>query len=192
MTHEFSFYPRQQQMDSLLAAGASLAIDKLSNHASDTDRKHELAQYGKADSLGDFADSVGKDATGGAHTYFSKLLSGDPTAIGEATAPQQNALTAQTDAEKRRIASEGTSRGGGINDTLQQLSDRPITTQVDAITRLMPAAAGQEAQIGGQQEGLASSIQQHLMSQAAQDRQFDTEQENQQFGGLAQLLANPF
>lgn len=184
----YKWNPRQQQMDGLLPAVAGMAINKLSSHASDTDRSHELDQYGKGNSLEDFAGGVGQDATSRGANYYAKILSGDPTAIAEATAPITNQVAGQTDAQKRALASTGTSRGGGINDTLQQLSDRPITAGVDAITHLMPQAAQAETSLGAQQEGLSANIMSQLMQQAAQDRQFDIGQENQQGGGIANLL----
>lgn len=186
--HPYKWNPEQQAQDGLLPAVAGMAINKLSSHASDTDRSHELEQYGKGDSLGDFAGSVGRDATTRGADYYAKILSGDPTAIAEATAPITNQVAGQTDAQKRALAATGTSRGGGINDSLQQLSDRPITAGVDAITHLMPQAAQAETSLGAQQEGLSANIMAQLMDQAARDRQLDLSQENQQGAGIANLL----
>jgi hypothetical protein len=184
----YKWNPRQQQMDGLLPAVGGLIANGLSGHSSETDRSHELEQYGKGNDLADFATGVGKDATARGADYYAKILSGDPTAIAEATAPMTNAVAGQTDAQKRALASMGTSRGGGINDTLQQLSDRPITTSVDAITHLMPQAAQGETSIGAQQEGLGANIMAELMAQAAHDRQFDVGQANEQGAGIANLL----
>ena len=100
--------------------------------------------------------------------YFRGLRSGNRQLQAEAAAPAVNAISAQNEAEKQRLASEGTGRGGGVNAAQQQTQDAATKASVDVLTNLAPQAAREEASVGGAVtgQGLQAASEQGNLSEA--------------------------
>lgn len=119
-----------------------------------TDRKNFLEGIGSLKQVAGSDIPAGEAATGAAQKYDLSILSGDPAAQAAAIAPITNAASAQTEAEKQRLSSEGTARGGGVNEALQKTADVGTKTSVDALTALAPQAAQQVGALGLGRTGL--------------------------------------
>ena len=132
-----------------------------------------MQSYGDLSSAATSELGAGASATGQAQDYYSKILQGG-TAAQQAIAPQLNTASTQQAQQKSQLASEGTSRGGGVNAATQQAGDTATKTSVDALTNLMPQAAAGEASLGTAETsaGLnaASSLGSLSTSNRAQDK----------------------
>jgi len=99
------------------------------------------------------AGSANQDA---ASSYFAKLASGNRPAMLQAIAPETTAINQTGDAQRRQQVASGTARGGGVAGA-NQTADTDRMTQINtALFGVHPAAAKEQADIGGKQlaEGL--------------------------------------
>jgi len=119
-----------------------------------TDRKATLSAYGSMEGIisqlqttGSNLSSAGSSDTGKASRYFSSILSGDPSKIMSAAAPEVNAITSQADQEKKRIAITG-NRTGGTNAITAGINTGSRGAIADTIGKLRSGAASSEASIG--------------------------------------------
>lgn len=122
------------------------------------------------DALQKSAIPAGEEATGRGTAYDLALLSGDPAAQAAATAPQVNAASGAAEAERRRIASEGTARGGGVNAALQEATSTPAKTEIDVLTALQPGAAGRLESTGLAQTGIGAEAASTETSNALREK----------------------
>lgn len=132
--------------------------------ATKTDRKNQLAGFGDLSNIFNFGFNTGKSGVAeGSQTergalselaapadYYSKLLSGNRAATLSAVAPTVNAAGAQTDAQKRQLATLGTARGGGVNATSQQLDTNRMKSIDDAINQAKGGAAAGATRVAGE------------------------------------------
>ena len=90
----------------------------------------------------------GASTLGDAANYFKSLISGNRSALLRTVAPEAGAVQQQSDAQKRQLATSGTSRGGGVAGVNQQRD----TDTMAAVDRLLfgvrPGAAQELAQTG--------------------------------------------
>jgi hypothetical protein len=122
--------------------------------------------FGQAENLlgnlGTAAIPEGLSAEGEGLGYDLSLLSGNRAAQDATIAPEVNAAVTGANTARRELSSSGTARGGGVNAALQQAGDIPTTASVDAITKLLPSAAGRAESAGGnivgQGEGATSTV----------------------------------
>jgi hypothetical protein len=119
-----------------------------------TDRKQTLAAYGNLDSLigqlsstGNNLTSAGASDTGQASNYYSNILSGNPSKIMAAAAPEVNAITAGAQQQQKQIAQTG-NRTGGTNAISQGINTGVRGQIADTIGKLRSGAAAGEAGIG--------------------------------------------
>jgi hypothetical protein len=157
----------------------STIFSLFSGSGAKTDRKNQLAGYGDLNNVFNFAlpnakagYNAGTDTQKSALSqlsspakYYSDLLSGDRSTTLQAVAPTVNAANAQTDAQKRQLAANGTSRGGGTNATSQQLDTAKMASIDNAITGAKEGAAvgatrvaGETSKIGDSQTNAALSL----------------------------------
>lgn len=119
-----------------------------------TDRKQTLSAYGSLDSLigqlaktGGNLTSAGSSDTGQASKYYSDILSGNPSKVMAAAAPEVNAITAGAEQQKKSIAQTG-NRTGGTNAISQGINTGTRGAIADTIGKLRSGAASGEAKIG--------------------------------------------
>ena len=133
--------------------------------------------------LGHLAESAipeGEAATERAGKFYGDIVSGNRQRQAEAIAPEVNRATAGATAQRNRLSTEGTSRGGGSTPFLLAAEAAPTATAVDTLTALQPAAAAGEAGVGhtllGAGEGAASKLGSQALTQYGQQLQavFDT------------------
>jgi hypothetical protein len=114
-----------------------------------TDRQQLTDMYKVLNPAAKSATEEGLSAQGQALKHAEDIAGGNRQAQQEAIAPIENTASAQQQAERRRLESEGTSRGGGVNAAQQAGANRATQTAVNALTSLLPQATAQEAGIGG-------------------------------------------
>jgi hypothetical protein len=136
-----------------------------------TDRKETLKSYGELDSvystLSDLAPKL--TAEGGTNTkrglqdidkaskYFSDIMSGDPSKVLAASAPEVNAVVGAGDAAKREQASMGTARGGGVAGENQKIADRNRAATGTIIAEKRGEGARGVAETGREEAGIGLS-----------------------------------
>lgn len=90
-------------------------------------------------------------------SYYSKMLSGDRTALSQAIAPEANSVQAQADASKKQSANMGTARGGGVAGANQSANDATTAKIDNALFQARPAAAQGETQVAGKLADIGTS-----------------------------------
>ncbi len=120
-----------------------------------TDRNQTLTGYGELGNVFNYAMpqaeigmGAGQQALGQAGDYWSKLLSGNRTAITQAEAPEISAVNQAQDATRGNIAASGTARGGGLASIEQQAHDAGQAQINNSILGARSAAAKGEANVG--------------------------------------------
>lgn len=120
-----------------------------------TDRNEQLEGYGNLENIfhygmdqGKAQETAGSELEGAAGAHYTNLLQGDRNATLQEVQPVQTAVNAQTDANKRAIASSGTARGGGVNDVVQQMETGKNATVDSAIASAKTGAAAGAAGVG--------------------------------------------
>lgn len=131
--------------------------------ASKTDRKQTLKAYGELGdvygTLRDFGTKVGKGATAdiasgasdtskAAKTY-SDILSGDPSKVLAASAPEVKAITGQAEQQKKEMTQTG-DRTGGKNAAAQDITSNTRGQIADVIAKKRGEAAGGLERTGAQ------------------------------------------
>lgn len=141
--------------------------------SSKTDRKAELTGFGDLQSVFQTLSKYGSDVMGQgknllekggkitdagladtdkALKYFSDIMSGSPTAVLSASAPEINAIAGQTDAAKKSVVNAG-DRSGGTNAKLQDLSTGTAGATGEILSKARRDAAGNVASIGEAKTG---------------------------------------
>jgi hypothetical protein len=148
---------------------STLLGDALFGGQSRTDRKQITDLYKTLGPAAESAIPQGLSAEGDALSYFRGITSGNRQLEAEAAAPAVNAVSAQNEAEKQRLSSEGTGRGGGVNAAQQATGDAATKASVDVLTNLAPQAATAEAGIGGAVtgQGLSAASEQGSLATTA-------------------------
>ena len=154
-----------------------------------TDRKQITDLFKVLGPEAQSAVSTGNAAQGDALSYFKNLTSGNPNAQAAAVAPQTNAVSAQNEAERRHLASEGTSRGGGVNAAQQGSADAATKASVDALTALQPQAATAEGSLGGAITGQGLQAASEQGSLATSARNTDLQHQTAEGADVAKLGA---
>lgn len=120
-----------------------------------TDRKATLTSYGDLESVigqlskvGASTTSAGATDTGAASKYYRDIVSGDPTKVMEAAAPEVNAVKAQATQQKKEIANLGGNRTGGTNAAVQDVGQKTRGAITDTIAKQRSNAAGNLATVG--------------------------------------------
>jgi hypothetical protein len=125
-----------------------------------TDRKETLASYGDLNSIigqlsnvGSTTTSAGASDTGKASKYFSDIVSGDPSKVMAAAAPEVNAIKGQATQQKKQIANLGGNRTGGTNAVSQDIATNARGQIADTIAKQRSGAAGELAKVGAGETG---------------------------------------
>jgi hypothetical protein len=129
--------------------------------------------------------------------YFAKLASGNRPAMMQAIAPETTAINQTGDAQRRNQNASGTARGGGVAGANQQAETDRMTQVNNALFGVQPAAAKEQADIGGRQVGQALESQ-NLSTAAAENNLFgsiksrpDSQKINQDtVGSIASFVGN--
>jgi hypothetical protein len=128
-------------------------------NSSSTDRSQTLTAYGALDkSIGNLQNTgtaltdSGASSTGAATKYYSDILSGDPNRVAAAQAPQAAQGQEQGSQLLKQIANFG-NRSGGNNQTIQNFGSTLRGNLIKGAGDARGAAAGNLANIGGQQTG---------------------------------------
>jgi hypothetical protein len=123
--------------------------------SSKTDRSQTLQSYGDLDSIisqlsktGSTTTGAGASDTGAASKYFSDIVSGDPSKVMAAAAPEVKAITGQATQQKKQIANLGGSRTGGTNTVTQNIDTSARGQIADTIAKQRSGAAGELGKIG--------------------------------------------
>lgn len=159
----------------------------LGGSASGTDRGTELGAWGTLSDLSNFGKNKGEKAIGQASTYWSDILSGDPTKTAQAIAPQSKIIAGQAE-QQRKTTSEFGNRSGGTNAANQMIDTNSAAAIQNLINSLIPQAASHLENIGGMELNLGAGTAATLGNQTERSREFDIQQENQTGAGISQLL----
>ncbi len=131
-----------------------------------TDRTTQLTAGGEANDIIKSLKSIGTDFIGKGKTditrgqqdtekaskYYSDILSGDPTKVMAAVAPESKAIADQTDQQKQAIARTG-NRTGGTNALSQDLNTKATAAVGDIVNKARAGAAGGVERTGAQFTG---------------------------------------
>lgn len=127
---------------------ASGGIDQLKKFAT------ELFGTGTADTKTGLADvKSGLSDTDKASKYYSDILSGDPTKVMAAVAPETKAVSSQVDQATKESVNTG-NRSGGSNAALQDTKFKASGAVGDIIARARGSAAGGLERTGAQRSGV--------------------------------------
>lgn len=135
----------------------------IGGNSAKTDRTTQLSNTGKLQDVAGFLTKLGGDLTGKGKTdtaagledtgqaskYYSDILSGDPTKVMAAAAPEIKSITGQADQQKKEIARTG-DRSGGANATTQDLGTKVREQIGDLIARQKGGAASGLERTGAQ------------------------------------------
>lgn len=137
-------------------------------NSANTDRKAQLTGFGNLNDVFGVLKQAGTDLMGQGKglvssgkaladkgvadtdkslKYFSDIMSGNPTAVLGAAAPEINAIAGQTDTAKKTLANNG-DRTGGTNAKMQDLSAGTTGMTADLLQKARRDAAGSVASIG--------------------------------------------
>lgn len=110
---------------------------------------------GELGDLGQFSSNVGQQDTGAASGYYNDILSGDPSKIAEALAPEISANQQQTQQQKQTIGQFG-SRSGGNTAAGNAADTQSRANIVNLIGGEQNKAAGGLASLGTSNLGMAA------------------------------------
>ena len=120
-----------------------------------TDRKQTLESYGDLDSViqqlsqvGKTTTSAGAQDTGAASKYYRDIVSGDPSKVMAAAAPEVNAIKNQATQQKKEAGNLGGNRTGGTNAILQDIGQKTRGAITDTVAKQRSNAAGALGTIG--------------------------------------------
>lgn len=171
--------------------------------AAKTDRKQQLQSWGELQSLFGPAASLGQSQAqagaanlGTASNYFNAILSGDPTKMSQALAPQISAIQNQTSQGVNTLNQFG-SRSGGTAAAVSQEGIAAQQAVQNLFDLLGPEAAAEVANIGGTQESLGTGQEQlaagvagTVGAQAGGARQLDVPVQQAQQEAVIQSIAS--
>lgn len=106
--------------------------------------------------LGSYGATKGTGATNQALDYFEAFLSGDPTKIASALAPETKIIQGQAEQRKKQMAEFGT-RSGGTAAQAANIDTNTLAQIQDLVNRSRTAAAGEVAGIGQNLLGLGTN-----------------------------------
>jgi len=149
----------------------SAIFSLFSGSGAKTDRKYQLAGFGDLSNVFNFAlpnaeagytagQATQKDALSQLASpaqYYQSLLSGNRTSALNAVAPVTNVVNAQSDAQKRQLASSGTARGGGVNAVGQQLETSKQSAIDTAVNQAKAGAAAGATKVAGETSKVGDS-----------------------------------
>lgn len=116
----------------------------------------EKAMFKLLANLGTYGTQKGQGATNQALDYFSAFLSGDPTKISQAIAPETKVIQGMAEQKKKQNAEFGT-RSGGTAASNANIDTNTLSQITDLVNRSRAAAAGEVAGIGSNLLNLGGS-----------------------------------
>lgn len=129
-------------------------LDVIGGNAAKTDRRTQLTGYGLMENIFNILEryanqdrTAGAIDTGRATQFYSSLLSGDPSRVAAAVAPETN-VARQTGEQEIKQLSQFGNRGGGTNAAAASVREKGRGGVLDAILRARTGAAGQLGVIG--------------------------------------------
>jgi len=142
----------------------------IGGNSANTDRKAELSSRGKLQDTAGFLSNLGSELsgkgkkdteagledTGKASKYYSDILSGDPTKVMAAAAPEIKSITGQADQQKQEIARTG-DRSGGTNAATQDIGTKVRQQISDLIAKQKSGAASGLERTGAQVSNVGQS-----------------------------------
>lgn len=131
-------------------------------------------------SLAGYSANLGQNDTNLASQYYAALLSGDPSKISQALAPEISANQDQAEQQKRNIAEFG-NRSGGNTAAANAIDTHSRGNIIDLIGQLMGGAAGNLGNLGTTNLGMATN---DINSQAGLSQAQMANRNNSIFGGL--------
>lgn len=151
----------------------------------------ENQNYGQLSNASNFATGTGEQDITQSDAFLQAILSGDPTKIAAALAPQISA--AKTSAQQNaKTAAIGGNRGGGTNATNATAADKTHSDITGMISGLTGTAA---SALGSRGEGLLGtgiSGTQAAFGDAAHMQQQHADQWNDIFKSVGSAAAAPF
>lgn len=120
--------------------------------------------------LSGFSQGIGQGDTTTASNYYRNLLSGDPSLEAKALAPQISAQQQQEQQARNSLAQFG-NRSGGTGGAMQALASQGRGNIINALGGLQSGAAGNLANIGQANLGLAASDNAEQAQQSQQRMQ---------------------
>lgn len=127
-----------------------------------------------------FAQNIGEGDTTAASKWYNDILSGDPTRMAQAVAPETAATQEQTQQAKNTAAQFG-NRSGGTAATLAGLDANTRAQIIKLLGGLQSGAASGAANLGTTEQGIALTGQQAQDAAAMQQQQL---QQQSILGGL--------
>lgn len=159
----------------------------LGGSASGTDRGTQLSSWGTLGDLSQYGKNQGEKNTNQASTYWSDILSGDPTKTAQAIAPQAKVINQQAE-QQRLTTSQFGNRSGGTNASNQMIDTNSASAIQNLVNSLIPQAASNLESIGGMELGLGANTAQALAGDTERARETDIEQENKLGAGIGKLF----
>jgi hypothetical protein len=107
----------------------------------------EKAMFKLLSSLGSFGTSKGMGAVSTGSKFFEDILSGDPTKMAAAIAPETKVIQERAEQRKKQAAEFGT-RSGGTAATQANIDTDKIAAIQDLVNKLRPGAAQNLENVG--------------------------------------------
>ena len=152
------------------------------------DRSNQLGAWSNLNQLQGYGSSAGKNYVGQGAGFWSDILSGDPSKIATAIAPEDKIIRGQAQQQKNQIAQFG-NRSGGTGGAAQMIDANAQGSIDNLINSLIPHAADTLTGLGTNLLGLSVNASGELGNQAERAREFDTQQNNLLGGGLFGMLS---
>lgn len=127
-----------------------------------------------------FAQGVGQKGVTDASKWYSDVLSGDPSKMAEAVAPETAALQGQAQQKKNQLAQFGP-RSGGTEAAVAGMDADTRAQIIKLLGGLQSGTAGAEANLGTAEQGMALNAQQMQDEAAMQQQELES---NSILGGM--------
>lgn len=152
------------------------------------DRNTQQSAWGNLSGVSGFGTGTGENDINQGSGFWSSILSGDPNKIATAIAPEAKIIRGQAQQQKNQLAQFG-NRSGGTGGAAQQINSNATGSIDNLINQLIPQAANNLDSLGSGLLNTSVGASSTLGNQAAQQLQFDTQQQNAAGGGLFGMLS---
>lgn len=152
------------------------------------DRSNQLGSWANLNNVSGYGTSSGENDINQGSSFWSGILSGDPTKIAQTIAPQAKIIRGQAQQQKNQLAQFGT-RSGGTGGAAQQIDSNATGSIDNLINSLIPQAATSLTGLGTNLLGLSTQASSTVGSQAEQAREFDQQEQDKESSGIGSILS---
>ena len=149
--------------------------------------KFQKDAWNSLSGLGDYSSSAGKQYIGQGAGFYSDILSGDPSKIATAIAPEADIIRGQAQQRKNQLA-QFSNRSGGTGGAAQMIDTESQGAIDKLINSLIPQAANNLTGVGTSLIGQAGSNYGTVGGQATQQNIIDQYLQSQAGAGLMNML----